>query len=454
MLIDSHCHLEMPHYKDEREQIIERALAAGVRRLLTVGTNLPDSRRVVQIAAQHEPVYCSIGIHPHDAKDASEQSYAELRELAEQPKVVAYGEIGLDFFKNYSPHDVQIREFTRQIRLARDLNLPIIIHDRDAHQETVDILKSEGGTYRGVFHCFAGDEAMAEQVMDLGFLLSFTGSITFGKKMKAHRVIRQAPLDRIMVETDAPFLTPVPHRGKRNEPAYVRFVAEKIAELKETTVEEVEWFTTDNAYRLFRFETFGKLAAIVYPWKKALYINLTSRCSNRCLFCAKHPAFTLGPHYLRLEENEEPTVDDVLAEISDTAAHEEIVFCGYGEPTIRWDEMIRIAKALKKRGARRIRLNTNGLAELIHDRPLAKEMKGVIDAVSVSLNAPDAGAYAELCNPQQGERAYHAVLDFIGQAKRYVPEVVASVVTVADVDLPAVRKLAEQQLGVPLRERP
>ncbi len=456
MLIDSHCHLEMKQFQGDYRAAVGRARAQGVERVVSVGTNLSDARRAVAIADELETVFAAAGVHPHDAKDADENTYAALRELAQHPKVLAYGEIGLDFFKNYSPREVQIAAFRRQLRLARELDLPLIIHDRDAHQECLEILRAEGGPYRGVFHCFAGDRGMAEQLFQLGFLVSFTGTITYakpGQESETHRVIRECPADRFMIETDAPYLTPHPHRKERNEPAYVRLVAETVAALRGTSLEEVARCTSDNAYRLFRFETKGLHPAIVYRYHDALYINLTSRCSNNCLFCIKHPNYLLGSHYLRLEREQEPSVADVLEAVGDPSRYPEIVFCGMGEPTLRWNDLIAIARALKRGGAKRVRLNTNGQAELLQNRPLAREMHGVLDAVSVSLNAHDAKAYNALCQPAAGERAFAAILDFIGQARRYVPEVVASAVNLPEVDLPAVRHLAERMLGVPLRIR-
>jgi len=456
MLIDSHCHLEMNQFKGDYWAAVRRAEAQGVMRMLTVGTDLPLSRRAVELAGELDPVFAAVGIHPHDAKDTDEKTYAEMRALAGEKKVLAYGEIGLDFFKNYSPREAQIAAFRRQLKLAREVGLPIIIHDRNAHQETIDILREEGGPFCGVFHCFAGDREMARQVREMGFFLSFTGSITYaknGQETETHQVIRECPIDRIMVETDAPYLTPHPLRGKRNEPAFVRLVAEKITALRGATLEEIEWYTTDNAYRLFRFETKGMTPAIVYPYKNALYINFTSRCSNRCTFCFKHPDYVFGPHYLRLEPAQEPTVEQTLAAVGDPRDYAEIVFCGIGEPTERWDDLLAVARELKKRGAKKVRLNTNGQAELLQGRAVAKEMQGVIDAVSVSLNAESAEKYDALCHSRFGAKAFAAVLDFIGQSKKYVPEVAASVADLPEVDIEAVRRLAEGVLDVPLRIR-
>jgi TatD DNase family protein len=426
-----------------------------VQRIVTVGTDLPNARKSLAIAARHPSVYAAFAVHPHDAKDADERTYEQLAELARSPKVVAYGEIGLDFYKNYSPRDVQIAAFRRQIRLARELGLPLIIHDRQAHDEVLAILREEGDHYRGVFHCFAGDEKFAVQVLALGFHLSFTGNITYGEKLKAHRVIRGAPLDRLLIETDAPFLTPEPYRREKrdNEPAYVRRVAETFARLLDLPVDEVAAQTSTNAYRLFRFEHFGRRGEIVYEYKQALYINLTSRCNNRCTFCEKMPDYRLGDVYQYLDPDEEPSVDEVLAAIPEPARYPEIVFCGFGEPTLRWSDLLVIARELKRRGAKRIRLNTNGLGSLVHRRSIAPDMYGVLDAVSVSLNAPDADSYNTLCRPSAGSVAFPAILAFIKEVKQYVPDVTVSAVRGTAVDLAATQHLAEDQLGVRFRLR-
>jgi len=271
--------------------------------------------------------------------------------------------------------------------------------------------------------------------------------------MKAHRVLRACPLDRVLVETDAPFLTPQPHRGQRNEPAYVRHVAEQAAAVLALPVEELAAQTAANAYALFRFEHAGRRGEIAYEHKGALYLNPTSRCVNGCPFCAKAPGFVLGGHYLYLPRAEEPDAAQLVAAAGDPSRWPEVVFCGFGEPTLRWQTVLETAAELKNRGAKRIRLNTNGLANLIHGRAVAPEMRGKIDAVSVSLNAPDAASYRALCRPSFGDAAFPAVCEFIAQARLVVPEVTATAVNVPGVDLAAVRRLAEETLQVRFRVR-
>jgi len=251
MLIDSHAHLEMREFDPDRGEVVRRAKEAGIDAIVTVGTNLRDCRKALAIAAQYDFVYAALGVHPHDVKGIDEKTYGAIRNLVGQPKVVAYGEIGLDFFRNRSPRDVQIRCFGEQLEMADDFDLPVIIHDRDAHTETLNMLKTWKGRKRGIVHCFSGDAAMARKCLDLGFYISIPGPVTYPKADKIQDVVRQVPLERMLVETDAPYLSPQQHRGKRNEPAYAVHTARKIAEVKGLTLAEVAAATSQNARAVF-----------------------------------------------------------------------------------------------------------------------------------------------------------------------------------------------------------
>jgi TatD DNase family protein len=251
MYIDSHAHLEMKEFNRDRPEVIRRAREAGVACIITVGTTLDDCRKALSIAAQNEDVYAVIGVHPHDVKSINAGTYDALKMLARKEKVVAYGEIGLDFFRNLSPRDVQIKRFGEQLDLAEELDLPVVIHDREAHRETLEILKGWKGKKRGVVHCFSGDRAMARQCVDLGFFISIPGPITFPKSDKLREIVKDLPFDRLLIETDCPYLTPNPHRGKRNEPAYVVHTARSIAEIKGVSLEEVGRITSQNAKEIF-----------------------------------------------------------------------------------------------------------------------------------------------------------------------------------------------------------
>ena len=253
MLIDSHAHLEMPEFKKDLEAVIQRAKGSGVEYIFTVGTEKKDWKRAVEIADSHPSIYAILGVHPHNAKEIDDQTYPTLRGLCRNGKVRAYGEIGLDFFRNLSPRDIQLKRFREQIGLAKELDLPIVIHDREAHRETLEILKSEKAEESGgIIHCFSGDYEMAKACLDMGFYISVPGSITFKKAEGSREIVERIPLESLLVETDAPFLTPEPFRGKRNEPSYVRYTAQKVAEIKKVSFEKVAEITTENALRVYR----------------------------------------------------------------------------------------------------------------------------------------------------------------------------------------------------------
>jgi TatD DNase family protein len=261
-LVDTHAHLDFPKFDADRPQVVERARAAGVAAIVNVGTDLVSSQRAVELAARYDLVYAAVGMHPHDAKKLDGAVLAELRDLAQRPKVVAVGEIGLDFYRDLSPRDTQRRAFQAQLAWAIRLGKPVIIHDRDAHGEIMEILTdwasglgdSPLAARPGVLHTFSGDLNMAERAIELGFYISVSGPVTYKNARQLPDIVRTIPQDHLLVETDCPFLAPHPHRGERNEPAYVRLVAERVASLKGVSFEELAGVTTANAQRLFQFE--------------------------------------------------------------------------------------------------------------------------------------------------------------------------------------------------------
>jgi len=256
-LVDSHAHMNLKPLSAMVPQVLERAREAGVRAIINIGIDVETSKAARQLSenapGQGPMLYFSAGIHPHDSKGLDGDSLKELKDLLTSDRAVAVGEIGLDYYRDLSPRDVQKRAFEAQLELAHDLGLPIIIHDREAHEDIVDILSAflRNHTIRGVFHCFSGDEALAKRVLDMGFFISFTGVITFPKAEGLRQVARYVPPDRMLVETDCPFLAPVPFRGKTNEPAYVAHVARALAEVKGIGIEECAKWTTRNAVELF-----------------------------------------------------------------------------------------------------------------------------------------------------------------------------------------------------------
>ena len=251
MLIDSHSHIEMKAFDRDREQVVARAREVGVDYIIAVGISLADCKRVVSVTKQYKTVYGVIGIHPHHAKDIDNRTYDSLRQMVNNDKIVAYGEIGLDFFRNLSPRNIQIKRFGEQLELASEVGLPVVIHDREAHTQTMNILEQWKGDKRGIIHCFSGDYGMARKCLDMGFYISIPGTITFKNSGQLREVVKKMPMDRLLVETDAPFLTPQPKRGERNEPAYVIYTVLKIAEIKGIPVEEVERITYKNTMDVF-----------------------------------------------------------------------------------------------------------------------------------------------------------------------------------------------------------
>lgn len=448
-LIDSHAHIYYRDYAGDFDEMLKRAGDAGVAAILVVGTDIESCRESVELAEKYQQIYAAVGIHPHDAGRITGKCYEIIRTLAlASPKVVAIGEIGLDFYRDRSPRNLQEDAFRNFLKMAWELDKPVIIHDRDAHDRIMAILREEQ-VRRGVLHCFSGDAAMAAEAIRMGFYISIPGTVTYPSNETLRDVVRAVSIDRMLLETDCPYLTPVPYRGKRNEPAFVKMAAEKVAEVKGLTLNDVARVTTKNVCDLFGIHLWDQSAKIAYRIRDSLYLNITNRCSNRCSFCAKFDDFTVKGHNLLLDG--EPSPHEVLAAVGQPEGIEEVVFCGYGEPLLRLDLVKLVAGELKLRGYS-IRINTDGQANLVHGRDILPELSGLVDSISVSLNAPDAETYSGICNTPFGEAGFAGVCDFIKSAKKWIPQVVASAVTLPSVDIEACRELA-LFLGVEFRVR-
>ncbi len=253
-VVDTHCHLDMDVYHDDIDVVIERAIKHRVKHIISIGIDLESSKKAIQLAKKHNCISATIGVHPHDVDNISSTTYDILGELADTHRehIVGYGEIGLDYFKEYSSVDNQLHHFKNQLALARNLRLPVVIHDREAHDDTLNILKDSGAEkIGGVMHCFSGDIHLANKVLDLGFYISIPGVVTFKNAAALQEVARTVPLESLLVETDGPFLSPVPLRGKRNEPVNVLYTAAYIAELRDISLDELARQTTHNAKKLF-----------------------------------------------------------------------------------------------------------------------------------------------------------------------------------------------------------
>lgn len=256
MLIDSHAHLDDERFSGDSEEIIENLESNNLELVINIGADLRSSKNSVELARAHENIYATVGVHPHSAKDVDETTLDSLRELAKEKKVVAIGEIGLDYHYDNSPRDVQKKWFIEQIKLAKELDLPISVHSREATKDVLDIIskEAEDGKLRGVIHCFSDSVEIACEYLKLGFYISLGGPVTFKNAKTPKEVAKMVPLDRLLIETDSPYLTPTPHRGKRNEPKYVRYVAETIANLKEISFEKVKNATSENVKTLFNIK--------------------------------------------------------------------------------------------------------------------------------------------------------------------------------------------------------
>jgi TatD DNase family protein len=253
MLVDSHCHLDFPEFAPELDAVVQRARDAGVKTCVSIGTTLAKFPQVLAVAERFENIWCSVGIHPHEAEPELLTSPAPLIERAQHPKVVGIGETGLDYYYNHSPREPQVANFRAHIAAARDLKLPVIVHTRNADPETVAILRDEmgKGAFTGLIHCFTGTQMLADAALEMGFCISVSGIATFKKSDELRAVLKTVPLDRLLVETDAPYLAPMPYRGKRNEPAFVANTAAMLAELKGVSGDDLANATTDNFFRLF-----------------------------------------------------------------------------------------------------------------------------------------------------------------------------------------------------------
>ena len=457
MFLDSHCHLVSSAFAHDREEVISRAIEAGLHYMLTVGTNLESARKSLELAEKYNSVYAAAAVHPHDTDSVDEEGIEDFRPLFEHPKMLAVGETGLDFYYDHSARDQQERVFRFFLRLAGELDKPVIIHIRDpkdgpplAQERFLGILDEETeGPVRGIMHCFTGTLDFALECIRRGFHLSFPGVVTFPKAEALQHVVRKIPYERLLIESDCPYLAPVPKRGKRNEPAFVTFTASAVAALRGITPVDLDRILLHNFESLFRLKKHPERGEIAYEIRGNLYLNITNRCTCNCSFCDRTRGAMVSGYYLGLEN--EPEAAELINAVGDPKRYGQIVFCGYGEPMVRLDVVKEVARRLKQQGAK-IRLNTNGHTELIHGRDILPELVGLVDQISVSLNAATPEDYTRYCLPDFGAEAFEATKRFITRAVELDFEVTATAVELPGLDIEAVRKLAES-LGAEFRLR-
>ncbi len=450
MFVDTHAHLFYPDFNGDINQILDNARANGVDYIIVPGTDLASSAQAVELASKYDMIYATIGIHPHDTAEWEDSLIKNIEELAANTKVVGIGEIGLDYHYDFSPKEKQIPAFKNQIELALDLNLPIVVHNREADNDIMEIIRSyKNSGLKAQFHCFSGSLEDARELVSLNHFISFTGNITFPKADNLRKIVENVQVENLMLETDAPFMTPVPHRGKRNEPANIKLVAEKIAEIQKISVENVANATSFNAYKLFGIGS-KKDLSFTYEIGDALYINVTNRCNADCIFCDRKGEAVIKGYNLKMKKSEEPPAEVYIKEIGDPKKYSEIVFCGYGEPTIRWDVVKEISKYVKESGGK-TRMNTDGHGNYINKKDITPELEGLIDTVSISLNSVDPEQYAKLMRVDS--KMHAEMIDFAKKAKQYT-NVVMTVVGMNEIDTEAAKRFVENEIGVNYRTRP
>ena len=464
-LVDTHSHLNHEKFPDVRETL-DKAAAAGVEYVIVPGWDLPSSEKAVELADKFENVFAAVGYHPHDASKADDAALRRIAEMSSHEKVVAIGEIGLDYHYNLSPPEVQKKVFETQIEIAKSVKLPVSIHNRESDSDLMEILERQVQSGwvlprrfdyqvrlqpRGVLHSFNSTYEMARRAAALGFYLGISGMVTFGKdgKSELQKVVAAIEPEHFLTETDAPYLAPVPHRGKDNEPAFVPHIVEKIAQLQELSVEDIRRITSYNAYKLFCVGEKPQ-PKIAYQIRNSLYLNLTLRCDADCIFCDRKGEAMVKGHNLHIEK--EPTPEELIREIGDPKTFKEIVFCGYGEPTIRLDVVKDVARYVKEKGGK-TRLDTDGHGNIINHRDILPEIKGLIDSVSISLNSTDPDEYRKLMGTPNGKQ-WDSMLEFAKRAKEYVPKVYMSVVGVEGLDVESAKEFVEKKIGAEFRFRP
>lgn len=448
MLVDSHAHLDDPQFDNDREQVIAHAVNTGVHYIVNVATDYESIKKSIQIADSHDFIYLAAGVHPNYSV---EEDFEKIRPLLDHPKLIALGEIGLDYYRDHAPKDKQEKVFRTFLREAKKRNLPIIVHQREAQDDVRRILQEEmQAPIRGIMHCFSGDTLWAKECIKMGFLISFAGNITYPKAENLRNVIKDIPVDHMLVETDCPWLAPQEFRGKRCEPAYVKYTAEEIARIKGLTYADVIRVTGLNFRLLFGIGEKNDTGRIAYPIRNSLYLNITNKCTSECSFCVKNFRDHVKGHYMRLEKD--PSANEVISAIEDPSKYEEVVFCGYGEPTLRLDVIKEVSKWVKDKGLK-VRIDTNGHGNLINKRSIAQELAGLVDSISVSLNCESADKYEKLCNPVYGKKTFEEVKRFIIECKGYIPDVSVTAIDMPGVDIEKCRQIAEKELGVGFRIR-
>jgi TatD DNase family protein len=378
-MIDSHCHLNSHHFDDDREIAIARAVSDGVVSFMNIGFDRESLRDTLRLVEDYPFMFGAAGVHPHDAAALDDSLEEDVRRALQNPRVVAVGEIGLDFYRNLAPREVQEAVFRKMIAIARETGKPIVIHCRDAFNEVVETLASEGPSHRGIFHAFSGSPEDAQRIFDLGFHVGIGGVVTY-RNARLSETVAAIPIEKIVLETDSPYLTPHPWRGKRNEPSFVTHVARAVARIKNVSLAEVSRITTEN-YLAAMGITPEALPGAVYRIDGAAYIQAASA----------QPA----------------DLDPISAEDTDEA-----VLTGVADPLDRLEHALELAGRARERGLR-VRVNTGGLANLVAGRDVTPELAGKVDEIVVVFYGTTATTHNQLAQPALRAEEWESVRDFV-----------------------------------------
>ncbi len=409
-MIDSHCHLNLQHFEDDREGTIARAVSDGVVAFVNIGYDRESLRETLELVERYPFVFGAAGVHPHDAATLDDNLEATVRHALDHPRMIAVGEIGLDFYRNLAPREVQVETFRRMIRLAREKNKPIIIHCRDAFNEVIDVLESEGGTYRGIFHAFSAGEAEARKVSELGFHVGIGGVVTY-RNARLGETVAGIPIERVVLETDSPYLTPHPWRGKRNEPSFVAHVARTVARVKGLSPAEIDHATMQSTFDALGLDA-GALPRPVYKIENAVYIQAAS-------------------------------ADPADVDAAPGEGVEEAIITGFTDPLERPEHVLALAARARERGWR-VRVNTMGLANHAAGRDVTPELAGNVDEVNVILFGPNARVHDELAYPGVGTEGWASIREFVRASVAAKIETVCEFVAVPGFEAEPCREFAHE----------
>ncbi|MCD4708139.1 MAG: YchF/TatD family DNA exonuclease [Candidatus Sabulitectum sp.] len=449
---DSHCHLHFHHFNEDLDAVVTDSGKAGISHIMIPSIDVETAERSADIAEKYN-LFSAAAFHPEHLPEESigEAEWLAIKHVLLRPNTVAVGETGLDYHHGTFEPAKQIRWFHRHIELAESIGYPLIVHSRGAESEVLNQLPSSLSV-PVILHCWGGDESLTDIAVARGFYIGVDGPLTYKKSNKLRGLIPRIPRDRLLVETDSPFLPPEPFRGRRNQPAFTGFIIMKIRELwgDNMSIENTSYILWENAMRAYRLHPGNRRADIVYRYGDSLYVNLTSRCQNNCGFCIRKSADGIAGYSLR--HREDPSKSLVLSTIEafPIEGFKELVFCGFGEPTLRTDLLMTSATAAGARGVK-TRLNTNGLCtSFLSDRQVVTLLR-CFDSVNISLNASGAREYNRVC-PSTVEDPWEHLMKFIKLVKTTCIRARVSVVKNSGADMHRVTALAER-LQMPLRIR-